>query len=76
MEMLCDGGEEVDETALLQLLALSCNQTLLIIVPLHFTYLEYSIFVYLVTFRPPWFANWAQLNSLLHDRLLLSLIHI
>ena len=51
MEIVCDGGEEVDETALLRLLALSCNQTLLIILPLHFTYLEYSLFTHIVTLQ-------------------------
>ena len=50
------GGKEVDETALLRLLALLLHQTILIITALHFTSLEYTrlLFVNIVMFYPPW----------------------
>ena len=80
MEIVCDGGEEVDETALLRLLALSCNQTLLIILPLHFTYLEYSLFTHIVTLqwkfhpfgmptRHNWTPAWSSSPHLFSDLL-------
>ena len=60
------GREEVDEVALLHLLAFNCTLVFTIVLPLHFASFQYlpSIFVNnFVTFRPPWDANWAPLNT-------------
>ena len=69
------GGKEVDETALLRLLALLLHQTILIITALHFTSLEYSRLpcVNIVMFHPPWnlfltlcmIFHWLAIRSLI-----------